>query len=1116
MYFSLIVYHIGSRAWETMTFRGHLNNVSCVLFHAKENVIISNSEDKSLRIWDISRKYPALNFRRDSDRYWILASHPRLNLLAAGHDNGMIVFKLSRERPSYYTYMNKSIYFYNNGFIRNYDINHKSIKPVIQTKQMSKTGYSFSAALSKRRLKRPRRLFYNPYASSKEINILMFYSTSSSSGSGGNTNTAGNTMANAISSSVSSVSPFNSGGGNGTGHLYTDPDSSYELYVMDKHGNNGKNCGSRSNAKSVAFVNRNRFAVLEHSSFVINANAHGFTGQQILLKNMENVSKKKIKLPIDRSSGSTVNYIFEGGNGRLILRSAEWITLFDVMSRKVIKKMQIPTRFAIKFVCWDSEYEQCALLAKFSVIICDSNLNDICTIYENAKVKSGAWNASSDVFIYTTVTHMKYALPTGDHGIIKTLDEVYYICNINEDIVTCMTREWSMKTFDINSTEFVFKKALIKKNFSLVKKIINSGKLKGESIIAYLQKKGFSEVALRFVEDDSTRFDLALECGHIDVAFECARNIDSKLIWNRFGIAALMMGNYRCVTEAYKQTLNFEKLMYLFLITGNFPTLGKLMDIAMAKDNRMMVFNIALFTNDVEKKIQCLKDSGQYGFAYLTAMSNDMIDIAQDIKSEYLSDKDIHIPQWFNDEQQWKIKRPVPVFGPFLPSEDYKYDWPRKEVPIAYFDREIDDDDADGHMNNINTHGKQHIISDDESNDDGHVNEFEMDFDEDEDDEVFDDWDASIGKKKHKSQTSSSSKSSPLKHSKIGLIADDDDLILSEDDDDDGHHNDDEQSLNDNLFVVPVFGPSTRKKWLERSVSAPDMIAAGAFDLAMECLHRQFGIVNFAPLKTYFLRIYTSCHAYVRALPNSESFAVGLRRNTNHSNEYMADISITLKDCHEFIKKAYMTVDDNCSDAILLFRKVLHMIPLLIVCTSDELKSVRNLIDTAREYINALRVKEASEMEVQNSCRQFELLCYFTHFDLQDSHLFSGLYMAMKVGYKSGNYKTTAVLCRRLLELAQTGRVRNESSLKYANQVKKVLKKCEAKNVDANEDEMEYKPHDFQYLCCQSLRPILRNEQSVKSPFCGSVFKEEYNGMLSPVCELVRIGTSAQGVTINI
>lgn len=38
-----------------------------------------------------------------------------------------------------------------------------------------------------------------------------------------------------------------------------------------------------------------------------------------------------------------------------------------------------------------------------------------------------------------------------------------------------------------------------------------------QAIIGYLQKKGFPEVALQFVKDEKTRFNLAVECGNIEV-----------------------------------------------------------------------------------------------------------------------------------------------------------------------------------------------------------------------------------------------------------------------------------------------------------------------------------------------------------------------------------------------------------------------------------------------------------------------------------------------------------------------------------------------------------------------------------------------------------------------
>ncbi len=48
--------------------------------------------------------------------------------------------------------------------------------------------------------------------------------------------------------------------------------------------------------------------------------------------------------------------------------------------------------------------------------------------------------------------------------------------------------------------------------------IMNSKVLIGEGIISYVQKKGFPEIAMHFVEDQATKFALAVECGDINVA----------------------------------------------------------------------------------------------------------------------------------------------------------------------------------------------------------------------------------------------------------------------------------------------------------------------------------------------------------------------------------------------------------------------------------------------------------------------------------------------------------------------------------------------------------------------------------------------------------------------
>ena len=46
------------------------------------------------------------------------------------------------------------------------------------------------------------------------------------------------------------------------------------------------------------------------------------------------------------------------------------------------------------------------------ISICNRKLENLCTIHENIRVKSGAWDESG-VFVYTTSNHIKYALTNG-------------------------------------------------------------------------------------------------------------------------------------------------------------------------------------------------------------------------------------------------------------------------------------------------------------------------------------------------------------------------------------------------------------------------------------------------------------------------------------------------------------------------------------------------------------------------------------------------------------------------------------------------------------------------------------------------------------------------------
>jgi len=124
---------IDTKAWEVDNCRGHFNNVSSAIFAPRLDIILSNSEDKTLRIWDINKRTPIHIFKKE-ERFWALSGHPTLNLFAAGHDSGLIVFRLERERAAMAVFEGL-VYYIKGGSVRVHDFDKKTDVQLIPIKK---------------------------------------------------------------------------------------------------------------------------------------------------------------------------------------------------------------------------------------------------------------------------------------------------------------------------------------------------------------------------------------------------------------------------------------------------------------------------------------------------------------------------------------------------------------------------------------------------------------------------------------------------------------------------------------------------------------------------------------------------------------------------------------------------------------------------------------------------------------------------------------------------------------------------------------------------------------------------------------------------------------------
>jgi coatomer protein complex subunit alpha (xenin) len=74
----------------------------------------NNSEDKTIRVWDMEKRTLIDTIKRENERFWILAAHPNINILGAGSDGGSIFFNLNRERIHHIIHNNNIFYIHKN------------------------------------------------------------------------------------------------------------------------------------------------------------------------------------------------------------------------------------------------------------------------------------------------------------------------------------------------------------------------------------------------------------------------------------------------------------------------------------------------------------------------------------------------------------------------------------------------------------------------------------------------------------------------------------------------------------------------------------------------------------------------------------------------------------------------------------------------------------------------------------------------------------------------------------------------------------------------------------------------------------------------------------------
>ncbi|KAL7324145.1 hypothetical protein PS15p_210699 [Mucor circinelloides] len=842
---------------------------------------------------------------------------------------------------------------------------------------------------------------------------------------------------------------------------------SYELYRLPKNLGGTLQEPSDDSMKGVGhaalFIARNRFAVFDK------------TNQVIQIRDLQNKETKSFKTP------GQVTDIYYAGPGSLLMATATSVILFDIQQRRVTAELAVSN---VKYIVWSTDMSMIALLSKHTITIATKDLKQTSQIHETIRIKSATWD-DSGVLIYCTLNHIKYALPQGDNGIVRTLDQPIYLTRIKGKKLYALDRDGKVREIVIDPTEYRFKLALVKKQYEEVLHIIRTSNLVGQSIIAYLQKKGYPEIALHFVRDDKTRFELALECGNLDVALETAKSMNKPDYWSKLGAEALRHGNYKIVELSYQRTKKMDKLSFLYLLEGNETNLRKMLEISQLQKDPLMRFQNAVYLGDVEERIRLLQDVGQLPLAYMTAKTHGLTEQAEAILAAAgKTEADIELP----DMPDQLPSTPKPVTQLEDPN------WPLLTVSKSFFEGAFVQQQQQQQSQKPGA-----PISAPSFNYDDQIDNIE---------EAGGDWgdDDDLG---------IASSKPALDNDLLGTPNDDE----FEDDDLNGDGGwDDDDDIKAELdaemghvaaketaeFVAPAEGVNENAVWAQNSGVAADHIAAGSFETAMQILNRQKGIVKFEPLKSHFLAIYQAAHVSLAGVASTPSVTYNLRRNPEASSPrntlpvavYNFQTIVTTQ-----LQMAYrLFTSGKLVAAAQHFKLLLHSVLFTVTANDGEANELVQLVDICREYLLGLSMEQKRRsitgQTPEDMKRALELAAYFAHCQLQTPHMQLALRQATKQAFRTKNFSTASQFASRLLELAPPRTV--------ADEARKIQSVCERTLHDELAfDYDQYNPFD---VCAASFEPIYRGSPKVECCYCKASYKPEFEGKACNICEVAKIG----------
>uniref|UniRef100_A0A3B0MR36 Coatomer alpha subunit, putative n=1 Tax=Theileria annulata TaxID=5874 RepID=A0A3B0MR36_THEAN len=604
--------------YQTNILRDHEDNVTCLLL--VKDYLLSTSEDHSIRIWDLNTYALVHTYLMDDDRFWTISKSKHNNYITAGHDAGLIVFKLYKERPQIALGPDreKTILYYvwnNNLYASNLEKECESF-----TKELlhySSTNGTTNAVKNKNT--DMNLLYYKWLETNSNNNLVSNYKDHENKlvfqcPSGTYINQR--TLIGSVSEERRIVQTTKLFLNNYAKDriilclMYKINKASYAEFFSYNRGQLEYTFKRLCN--SAAFINATQILVLDKTLLIYNING-------------DLMSELNISSQIQNSQlGATAQFTDKDLNNLKVFSVTKDVLLFFCPKNQFLFLYSLNTKNLINSV--NAPYGKlfdvivnsygfiCCLFTNF-VVIYDRTLNRITYKQQFNRIKSGVWDNNTSV-IYSTYNQIHYLLINGSFGVLCTMASPTYLIKVSDGpddkkLLYLINRQHRCFKQVLDSPDYLLKYSLLVNNMEKANTLVDSGQVFGRFTCSYLISNGKYVLARKLLGDDNlNKFYLSVQFGDLQNALNDAKLINNKAIWSYLGDVSLELGNVTIAELAYQKSKQYQKLTLLYLVIGDFGKLRKMLNICKIHDDKSLLLVHALYLGDMEELSNVLGENG--------------------------------------------------------------------------------------------------------------------------------------------------------------------------------------------------------------------------------------------------------------------------------------------------------------------------------------------------------------------------------------------------------------------------------------------------------------------------------------------------------------------------